>query len=59
MPFDLLEAHRKKEQEGQEQGQEQEQDQLAQLLTKYGINPEEVRKELAEDAAEKLVPVFF
>ncbi|KAG0350494.1 Elongation of fatty acids protein 2 [Podila minutissima] len=59
VPFDLLEAHRKKEQEGQEQGQEQEQDQLAQLLTKYGINPEEVRKELAEDAAEKLVPVFF
>ncbi|KAF9307006.1 Elongation of fatty acids protein 2 [Mortierella antarctica] len=58
VPFDLLEAHRKKEQEGQEQGQEQEH-QLAQLLTKYGINPEEVRKELAEDAAEKLVPVFF
>ncbi|KAG0339146.1 Elongation of fatty acids protein 2 [Podila horticola] len=50
VPFDLLKTHRKKE---QGQGLGQGQDQLAELLAKYEINPEEVTKELAEDAVEK------
>jgi len=47
--LDILEGHQK--QEAQEQ--EQEQDQLAKLLAKYSINPEDVRKELADENIEE------
>ncbi|KFH66415.1 hypothetical protein MVEG_06940 [Podila verticillata NRRL 6337] len=42
--LDLLEVHQR-----QVEAQEQEQDQLAELLAKYSINPEEIRKELADE----------
>lgn len=45
--LDLLEGHQK------QKAQEQEQDQLAKLLAKYSINPEDVRKELADENGEE------
>lgn len=47
MSLDLLEGHQKQE------AQEQEQDQLAKLLARYSINPEDVRKELADENGEE------
>lgn len=43
----------------QEEAQEQEQDQLAELLAKYSINPEEIRKELADENGEKTTSSIF
>lgn len=52
--LDLLEVHQR-----QEEAQEQEQDQLAELLAKYSINPEEIRKELADENAGKTTSSIF